>query len=46
MRVSVVALKINLLLDSKSGFLKTLETEIVFLTKPKQRREQSLFWLK
>jgi hypothetical protein len=59
MRVSVVAFKIHLLLlDSKSLFLETLETdtpipkeeeEAVFLTKPEQIRErfgQSLFLLK
>jgi hypothetical protein len=59
MRESVVAFKIHLLLlDSKSLFLETLETdtpipkeeeEAAFLTKPEQSRErfgQSLFLLK
>ena len=59
MRVSVVAFKIHLLLlDSKSLFLETLETdtpipkeeeETAFLTKPEQNRErfgQSFFLLK
>jgi hypothetical protein len=59
MRESVVAFKIHLLLlDSKSLFLETLETdtpipkeeeEAAFLTKPEQSKErfgQSLFLLK